>query len=124
MDIELLNKISTLNFQGYYDPSKQMVAVHFFNSQADKSDIIAFLNRDMSWDVREIISETSTLYADKEIIVVEHKSISTQPKGSDFDNFVRVGIESMDREFFGEEEKDLESKDIVLKILNNGYMDN
>jgi len=99
MEITLLNKISNLEFCGYYDPSKNRVSVHFFNQQEEKPDIIAFLNRDMSWDIREIISETSVLYDNKEIITVEHMSIGTHLKDSDFDKFVRVGLAGMAKKY-------------------------
>lgn len=122
MDIELLNKITKLTFYGYYDPSKNQVAIHFFNQQETKPDVIAFLNRDMSWDIREIISETSVLYDDKEIITVEHKKICTQQKDSDFDKFVRVGLKEMALQIYGEEAK-LEEKDKTFVILNHGYKD-
>jgi len=119
MEITLLNKISNLEFCGYYDPSKNRVSVHFFNQQEEKPDIIAFLNRDMSWDIREIISETSVLYDNKEIITVEHMSIGTHLKDSDFDKFVRVGLAGMAKKIHGD--VDLEQKDKMFVILNNGY---
>jgi len=120
MDMDLMNRISTLNFHGYYDPSKNMVAVHFYDQQYLKLDLIAFLNRDLSWDLREIVSESSQLTNDGEIINVKHNLVSILPKDSDFDKFVRVGLESMAKEIHGKD-VDLEQKDKIFSILNKGY---
>lgn len=122
MDIELLNKISNLSFYGYYDPSGNKVVVHFFNKEVSKPDVIAFLKRDMSWDVREIVSETSVLNDSGEIITVVHKQICNQLKNSDFDKYVRAGLISMAKETYGKDAK-LEEKAKIFDILNDGYKD-
>ena len=125
MGIELLNKLSKLTFYGFYDPSKGIVTVHFFNQQEpDKPDIIAYLNKDMSWDVREITDEQSTLYDDREEVVIKHKPIGIEQSGSDFDKFVRVGLDALGKQMHGEDAV-LEEKDRMFRILkNNSYKDN
>jgi len=120
MDIELLNKLSGLQVYGYYDISKNMVCVHFFNQKESKPNLIAFLNRDMSWDLREIVSEVSILYDDKEVITVEHKALETQKKDSDFDKLIRSSLIESAKRTHGED-ADLEKEDFMFSILNNGY---
>jgi len=121
MKPELLNKLSNLTFYGFYDPSKGMVTVHFFNEQNDKPDIIAYLKKDMSWDIREIISEVSCLYENAETITINHKRLSTEESGSSFDEFIRLGLEKMAREVHGDD-ANLADLDHLFKVLeNNGY---
>ena len=73
MEMYILSKLSGLAFYGFYDPSKKMVTVHFFNEQKDKPDIIAYLTKNMQWDVREIIDEVSVLGTECEYITISHK---------------------------------------------------
>jgi hypothetical protein len=118
---EIFNKISKLTFYGFYDPSKGMVTVHFFNEEESKSDIIAYLNSDMSWDVREIISETSMLYGNCEIVTIKHNVLGIQKHGDTFDKFVRTGLKKMAEKVHGED-IDLAEKDKMFKILfSNSY---
>jgi hypothetical protein len=125
MDLELLNKLSNLSLYGFYDPSKGLVTVHFFN-QGDviKSDIIAYLKRDMSWDIREIVEERSTLYDDREEVVIQHKVLCIEPKFGQFDKFVRSALigayEKAKKEIIN-----LESADKMFAILlSYSYGDN
>ncbi|MFA5024259.1 MAG: hypothetical protein WC523_04845 [Patescibacteria group bacterium] len=97
-----------------------MVCVHFFNQKESKPNLIAFLNRDMSWDLREIVSEVSILYDDKEVITVEHKALETQKKDSDFDKLIRSSLIESAKRTHGED-ADLEKEDFMFSILNNGY---
>ena len=103
MKTELVNRLSNLAFCGFYDPSKSMVTVHFFNETNDKPDVIAYLNKDMSWDIREIISEVSCLYENAETITINHNRLGIEEMGSAFDDFVRMGLEKMAREHHGDE---------------------
>ncbi len=124
MDLELLNKLSKLTFCGFYDPSKKMVTVHFFNEQENKADIIAYLKSDMSWDVREITDEISVLEDDCEKVIIKHNRLGNQEKGSNFDKFVRVGLVEMAKQTHGEN-VDLEQRDKMFRILNNNtYKEN
>lgn len=93
MNNDFINKISNLTLLGYYDESKDLIVVHFFNKDEDKPDIVAFLKRNMDWDVREIISEKATLFPDKEIIEIQYKQIEIFKQNSKFDKFVRSSLE-------------------------------
>jgi hypothetical protein len=125
MNLDLVNKLAKLTFYGFYDPSKGLVTVHFFNEQEqDRPDIIAYLHRDMSWDVREITAEKSTLYDDYEEVIISHKKISIEPHGSDFDKIVRSGLEAFGKQMHGDDVV-LEEKDRMFRVLkNNDYKDN
>ena len=118
MDIDLVNKISGLSIHGYYEPSKDMVMVHFFSNELEKSDIVGYLNRDMSWEVREITGEKATLLPDREVIEVSHSQIGTFEKGSKFDQFVRSALVSMVPE---DNEKPLKELNKMFRILEDGY---
>ena len=120
MDLDLVARISNLSLYGYYDPSKDMVVAHFFNQSESKQNVIAFLNRDMSWDIREITSETCELTDAGETIHVEHNKICTQLKDSDFDKLVRTWLDSMGKKTYGDD-ANLEEKDKMFVILNHGY---
>ena len=116
MDLELMNMLSGLDLYGYYEPSKEMVVAHFFGQGSAKPNVIAFLGRDLSWDVREITGEKSKLYNNREIVIIEHRPISIQPHGSQFDELVRKGLESMARQQYGEDAI-LEEKDPMFGVL-------
>lgn len=121
MDIELINKISNLTLYGYYDPSKDMVVVHFFNKDEDKSDILAYLKRDMSWDVREVLNEKSQLLADKEIVEISHKNLGIYTKDSKFDQFVRNSLTKMYSDPNGD--KPLRDLNKMFRILEDNQYD-
>ena len=122
MNQELLSKLSNLALYGYYEPSKDMVIVHFFNKDEDKADVIAYLKRDMSWDVREITSEKSTLLADKELVEIQHTCVGMYEKGSKFDQFVRTALLKV---FSAQEDKTpLREKNKMFRILEDNRYDN
>lgn len=118
MTPDLFNRLANLSFYGYLEPFKKIVTVHFFNEKEDKPDVIAYLKPDMSWDVREITSEESTLSDTAEVITVHHKRISTEPKDSPFDEFVRLGLKKMAEQVHGEE-VNLAKIDPVFEVLEN-----
>lgn len=121
MDLELVNKISGLAVHGYYEPSKGVVMVHFFNNEDGKNDVIAYLRGNLDWDVREITSENAVLYPDREVVEIYHAPIGIHAKGSTFDQFVRAalyktipdGVETPAREL-----------NKMFEILEDGYQDN
>lgn len=92
---EIISKISELNINGYFDHSNGYVVVWFHSNTADKSDIVAYLKSDMSWDVREVLSEESKLTADQEIVVIKHKQLSIENSGSTFDLIVRKMLKGL-----------------------------
>ena len=118
MEMELVNKIADLAFYGFLNPSSNIVTVHFFNEENDKADIIAYLKRDMSWDVREVVEEITTLGDDRETVVIMHNPLGIEPADGDFDKLVRSGLERMGHEIHGEEVK-LQDVDPMFYILDN-----
>lgn len=110
-----MNKLTNLTFYGFYDPSKDMVMVHFFNSKESKPDIVAYLNN-KQWDVREIVSETAHLYDHTEVINIRHNPLCKEDMGSKFDEFVRKGLYAMAKETHGED-VDLPKLDKMFAIL-------
>jgi len=108
--VEILDKISNLVPHGYYDKSKDMIVVHFFSKDSDKPDIMAYLKRDMSWDIREVVEEKSTLLFDREVVEILHKSVSRCERGSQFDKMVRdilLKIEARIQKMLGLLEKEI-----------------
>lgn len=122
MDIKLLNKLSDLTFYGFYDPSKSMVTVHFFNETNDKPDMIAYLREDMSWDVREIVDEVSELQSDREVVTILHEPLGIESYGSQFDDFVRLGVTKVAQEVYGDD-VNLAEKDVVFRVFDNNSYD-
>jgi len=123
MDTKILNKLSELIFCGFYDPSKQMVTVHFFNETNNKPDIIAYLLKDMTWDVREIVDEVSELQNDKEIITIHHKLLGIEDCDSQFNSFVRLGVTKFAQSVHGDDANLLE-KDIMFRIFEDNSYNN
>jgi hypothetical protein len=121
MDLDLVNKISGLAVHGYYEPSKGTVVVHFFNNQDGKNDIIAYLKRNMSWDVREITNENATLYPDREIVEIHHAPIGIHVKGSKFDQFVRAALYQT---IPGGTETPARDLNKMFEVLEDGFQDN
>ena len=72
-----------------------LIVVWFHKSDKDDRDAVAYLKEDMSWDLRTIVSEKSTLYDDKEIIEVQHEAIDTFKSGSDFDITLRKMLDQL-----------------------------
>jgi len=93
--MNIISKISELNINAYYEPSNGYVVVWFSNSNIDKSDIVAYLQSDMSWDVREIIKESSTVYTDYEVVKIQHSPLGKYELDSNFDKVVRPMIDKM-----------------------------
>ena len=123
MDLDLLNMLSGLTPYGFYEPFKQMVTVHFFSSAHDKPDIIAYLQHDMAWDVREITCEESILLSDHEQIIVSHKLLGIQAKNSDFDKFVRSVLAAAGKEAYGKDAI-LEDSNKMFRVLkDNTYQE-
>lgn len=121
MDTNLLNRLSNLAFYGFYDPSKGLVTVHFFNETENKPDVIAYLRRDMSWDVREIVEEQSILHDDKEVVTILHEPLGIEEMDGGFDEFVRLGLTKMAQEVHGED-ANLSELDTIFKVFeNNSY---
>lgn len=121
MNTQLLNRLSNLNFYGFYDPSKELITVHFFSEKENKPDIIAYLMNDMSWDVREIVEEQSVLYDNKEVVTILHEPLGVENSGEAFDEFIRLGLTKMAIEMHGEDAK-LPEVDIVFRVFkNNSY---
>ncbi len=121
MEMKILNKLSNLAFYGFYYPSKQMVTVHFFNEQEDKSDVIAYLTKDMSWDIREITDEVSILEPYCEYITVSHDPLGVYPHDGPFDNFIRKGLTKMAQEVHGKD-ANLSELDKMFEVFeNNSY---
>lgn len=101
MDIDIVQRISGLTFACYYNPSLDLVVLHFFNKNENKNDVVAYLKHDMSWDVREIVDETSeldTMESDGflgEDITISHERIGVFSSESNFDKFVRSAIDNL-----------------------------
>jgi hypothetical protein len=127
MEIKMSNKIferiSNLSMYGYYDPSKDMVIVHFFNEEDNKFDVIAYLKRDMSWDVREVIGESSMLNKDSESITINHNLLGIYEKGSRFDALIREGLEGIAQEIY-EDGTNFADKNKLFAILDSNSYDN
>lgn len=85
---DIINRISELNLNVYYEPSNGYVVAWFSNNATNKPDIVAYLQDDMSWDVREITSEISILYSDKEVVEIKHEPLRHEIKGSEFDRII------------------------------------
>lgn len=91
----ILSKISELNISGYYDVSNGYVVIWMFNSVKSKPDIVAYLQQDMSWDVREVAREVSKIYKDREEVIVYHTSLGEYETGSEFDIVVRKMLDEV-----------------------------
>lgn len=116
MEAELLNKLSGMTWRYYYNPSLNAVVVHFFND-GSKNDLMAYLLSDMSWDLREVKSELSSLLSDKEVIEINQIKIGLFNKDSSFDKFIRKGIHALFGEAVSVGAK--AEEDLAIKILNN-----
>lgn len=86
---EILGKISNLNITGYYDQSNGFVVVWFHSAISNKADIVAYLKQDMSWDVREVVSEVSHIGPCSETVEIKHNLLGLFEKDSDFDTMIR-----------------------------------
>lgn len=93
--MNIIEKISELNLNGYYDNSSGYVTVWFHNNLIDKPDIVAYLKQDMSWDIREVISEQSQIQSDRETITIFHNPVGNEIHGSEFDQIIRKMINAL-----------------------------
>ena len=116
MDIKLVNKISNMTITGYYDASSKLVVAWFFNSDGDKADLVAYLNPSMSWDLREVISETSVITDDRETVEILHKSLGLHAPGSDIDNILRKSLAAL-IEGFEDEGVDSPETQLMKNVL-------
>ena len=114
MENDLLSKLSNLGMLAFFDLSKKMVVAHFFNKDEGKKDIMAFLKKDLSWDVREVIEENSVLLSTKEIVEFTHNPLGCYSNGGDFDIFIRTYINNLAKSDNGVDQA-------VLDILEKGY---
>lgn len=119
---EILNKISNLIPHGYYDKSKDMIVVHFFSKNGDKPDVMAYLKRDMSWDIREVVEEKSTLLWDREVVEIHHTPISKCEKGSKFDKMIRDMLIKLEIENT-EDDRPLRERNKMFRILEDNKYD-
>lgn len=129
MDEDFINKITNLTFAAYYNPSTELVCVHFFNKESDKNDIIAYLQKSMNWDVREITKEVTELDPDEpdiysEVTKVYHNKIGIFPPESKFDRFMRRAIVSLAQATIDNEEAlDVIDGKVIEILEHNCYED-
>lgn len=116
--MNIIEKISELNVSGFYDPTNGYVILWFYNNKSSKHDIVAYLQNDMTWDVREVDRETSTIYEDREIVEIKHNLLGKYKPGSDFDTVVRKLVSQL----FQENEELPDNVTRMIEILkNNSY---
>ena len=113
MDQTLLEKISNLALLGYYDEDLKMLCVHFFGD-CGKHDLMAYLRPDLTWDLREVLSEHVQLFDDHETVEITHSKVGVYESGSGFDQFIRQALEAL-----GENEGLQDDK--VKVVLEQGY---
>lgn len=95
MKIELLNMISDASINSYYDKSLDLVVVWFHNDKSNKQDVVSYLLKDMTWDVRRVISEVSVLINTGEVVTINHESIGLFEKDSQFDTTIRSVLKQL-----------------------------
>ena len=117
MDVELLNMIAGASVNGYYDPSLGLVVVWFHNND-NRADIVSYLLKDMTWDVRKVITEESTLTENKEIVEIHHELIDIFDANSKFDNTIRSLLKQMTDQI-DENSKSLDELASMRIILEN-----
>jgi len=93
-DDNLISHISELNINGYFDETNGYVTVWFHNNMVEKPDVVAYLTSDMNWDIREVVSETSKVKSDCEIITVKHNNLGIRESGSQFDIIIRKMLQA------------------------------
>ncbi len=120
----MIEQISGMELCVFLNPSNSIVTVHFFDrgNKAGKPDIMAYLQRDMSWDVRRVVGETSVLEANREIVSINHESLGIELSGNDFDKFVRAGTKQI-IESLGKENGIIEISEAADILENNSYGD-
>lgn len=90
-----MNLLTDASINGYYDPSIGLIVVWFHKTNQNEQDAVAYLQKDMTWDLRTIKSEKSALYPDKEIIEVQHNPVDIFKPGSDFDISIRKMLDQL-----------------------------
>lgn len=114
MTKELTEKLSNLSLLGYYDKDLMMLCVHFFG-EGDKPDLMAYLRPDLSWDLREVLSEKVELFDDCERVCIKHTPLGMFKPGSKFDEFVRGMLtKSLEVDNYMD-------KGRIEEVLKNGY---
>ena len=122
MDKEFAARLSNLGVIGYYDASCGMVIAYFYNPDENKKDIVAYLLKDMTWDVREIIDERVLVTKDQEIAYVSHEPLCKFKMGSNFDKFIRGAVEKSFVDRMGDEideNTDLTKLEATFAIFEN-----
>jgi hypothetical protein len=122
MELEILNMISNASINGYYDPSLGSIVVWFHNIDGEKEDLVAYLEDNMTWDLRKVVGEHSQLYDDREVIEINHELIEKFEKDSRFDTTVRnVLNQTIDHAM--NEDKIISPKLEMMKIIldSNDY---
>lgn len=113
--MDILNTIANTSISFYFEKTLNKLICYF--SSDEKNDIVAYLLDDMSWDVREIISEHSVLNETSENITINHKPVSLEKPDSQFDNVIRKYINGVI-----EAEENNSTFDKIKNILaNNSY---
>lgn len=95
MKVKIINLLTDASINGYYDPSIGLVVVWFHKTNQEEQDAVAYLQKDMTWDLRTIKSEKSILYPDKEVIEVQHNPVDIFKPGSDFDVSIRKMLDQL-----------------------------
>jgi hypothetical protein len=115
MTNELVEKLTNLSVLGYYDKDLKMLCAHFFGDES-KHDLIAYLKSDLTWDLREILSERTELNDAGAVVSITHSLLGLFEAGSKFDDFIRAALkQSLENIDYGAHKAEIES------ILQNGY---
>ena len=113
MDNELLDKLTGLTLLGYYDTDLKLLCVHFFGDQ-QKHDLVAYLKHDLTWDLREVLSESVQLFDDHSTVQIQHSRLGTYAAGTGFDRFIRQALKQLiDQETLVDQK--------VGEVLDYGY---
>jgi hypothetical protein len=115
MTPELIQRLAGLSLIGYYDPSLKLVCVHFYQTNSDKKDMIAYLQPNSYWDLREIDGEHTQLFDDHEEVHIRHNKVGLFEHGSKFDEFLRGMLANqLKNQTLGKDEA-------LERVLQNGY---
>jgi hypothetical protein len=115
MTKELVDKLTNLSVLGYYDKDLKMLCAHFFGDEA-KHDLIAYLKPDLTWDLREVLSERTELTDIGATVSITHASLGQFEAGSKFDYFIRATLkQSLESIDYGTHKVEIED------TLQNGY---
>ena len=120
METKILNMISNASINGYYDPSLKLVVVWFHNIE-DEADLVAYLQKDMTWDLRKVKKESSCLYEDKEIVEVLHENIDKFKPDSEFDQVVRKVLNQLIDHSLKENVQSPRLEMMKIVLDNNNY---